>query len=77
MSAASKPTLPDLTASEATGLVRRRKVSSLELVEALLARIERISRNHPASSEAKPTAEPAAMGKKATSKARRTFGSRP
>ena len=42
MSAASKPTLPDLTASEATGLVRRRKVSSLELVEALLARIERI-----------------------------------
>ena len=42
MSAASKPPLHDLTASEAAGLVRRRKVSSLELVEALLARIERI-----------------------------------
>ena len=42
MSAASKPALHDLTASEAAGLVRRRKVTSLELVEALLARIERI-----------------------------------
>src|SRR5262245_14846512 len=42
MRAASKPTLHELTASEAASLVRRRKVSSLELVEALLARIERI-----------------------------------
>ena len=33
--------LHDLTASEAAGLVRRRKVSSLELVDALLARIGR------------------------------------
>ena len=42
MSAAAKPALHDLTASEAARLVRRRKVTSLELVEALLARIERI-----------------------------------
>jgi aspartyl-tRNA(Asn)/glutamyl-tRNA(Gln) amidotransferase subunit A len=42
MSTASKPPLHDLTATEAAGLVRRRKVSSLELVEALLARIERV-----------------------------------
>ena len=42
MSAAAKPVLHDLTASEAARLVRRRKVTSLELVEALLARIERI-----------------------------------
>jgi aspartyl-tRNA(Asn)/glutamyl-tRNA(Gln) amidotransferase subunit A len=32
----------ELTAREAAALIRRRKVSSLELVEALLARIERI-----------------------------------
>jgi len=42
MSAAAKPALHDLTASEAARLVRRRKVTSVEIVEALLARIERI-----------------------------------
>jgi aspartyl-tRNA(Asn)/glutamyl-tRNA(Gln) amidotransferase subunit A len=42
MSPASKQTLPDLTATEAAGLIRRREISSLELVEALLARIERL-----------------------------------
>jgi len=42
MSIASKPTLHDLTASEAASLIRRREISSLELVEALLGRIERI-----------------------------------
>jgi Asp-tRNA(Asn)/Glu-tRNA(Gln) amidotransferase A subunit family amidase len=42
MSVASKATLHDLTASEGAALIRRRQISSLELVEALLARIERI-----------------------------------
>jgi aspartyl-tRNA(Asn)/glutamyl-tRNA(Gln) amidotransferase subunit A len=41
MSIASKATLHDLAASEAADLIRRREISSLELVEALLARIER------------------------------------
>ena len=42
MSGGSTGTLHDLTASEAAGLIRRREISSLELVEALLARIERL-----------------------------------
>ena len=42
MSTASKRALHDLTAAEAAGLIRRREISSLELVEALLARIERL-----------------------------------
>jgi len=42
MSPASKRALHDLTATEAAGLIQRREISSLELVEALLARIERL-----------------------------------
>ena len=42
MSPASKRTLHDLTATEAADLILRREISSLELVEALLARIERL-----------------------------------
>jgi aspartyl-tRNA(Asn)/glutamyl-tRNA(Gln) amidotransferase subunit A len=42
MSPATTPALHDLTASEAARLVRRRAISSLDLVEALLARIERM-----------------------------------
>jgi Asp-tRNA(Asn)/Glu-tRNA(Gln) amidotransferase A subunit family amidase len=42
MSTGSKGALHDLTASEAADLIRRREISSLELVEALLARIERV-----------------------------------
>ncbi len=42
MSTASKRALHDLTAVEAAALIRRREISSVELVEALLARIERL-----------------------------------
>lgn len=42
MSAGPKPALHDLTASEAANLIRRGEISSSELVEALLARIERV-----------------------------------
>ena len=42
MSTASKQALHDLTAIEAADLIQRRDISSLELVEALLARIERV-----------------------------------
>src|SRR5262245_30861250 len=42
MSATSKPALHDLTAAEAARLIRGREISSVELVEALLARIERL-----------------------------------
>jgi aspartyl-tRNA(Asn)/glutamyl-tRNA(Gln) amidotransferase subunit A len=42
MSPASKRALHDLTATEAADLILRREISSLELVEALLARIERL-----------------------------------
>jgi Asp-tRNA(Asn)/Glu-tRNA(Gln) amidotransferase A subunit family amidase len=42
MSTGSRGVLHDLSASEASGLIQRREISSLELVEALLARIERL-----------------------------------
>jgi len=42
MSTASTRALHDFTATEAAGLIRRREISCLELVEALLARIERV-----------------------------------
>ena len=42
MSTASKRALHDLTATEAADLIRRREISSLELVDALLTRIERV-----------------------------------
>src|SRR4026209_1651926 len=42
MPAASKGPLHDLPATEAADLILRREISSLELVEALLARIERL-----------------------------------
>jgi hypothetical protein len=42
MSTASKRALHDLTATEAADLILRREISSLDLVEALLARIERL-----------------------------------
>ena len=42
MSAVAKGALHDLTAADAAGRIRRREITSIELVEALLTRIERL-----------------------------------